>query len=956
MLWLILVLVGTSHSLCAENGSHKDRRAHWAYIAPSRAALQKVRDASWPHSPIDVFALAKMEQEGLQPSSAARREQWIRRVTFDLTGLAPTLDEIDYFLVDRSPAACDRVVDRLLASPRYGERMGLHWLDLARYADTHGYHADSHRDMWRWREWVIDTFNDNLPFDLFTIWQLAGDLLPSATLEQRIATGFNRNHMINFEGGAIADEYRTEYVVDRVVTTSTVWLGQTMLCARCHDHKYDPFTQRDFFGLYAYFNNVPEEGLDGRKGNAVPYMRTPTRSQLLALDQLAVKIAHAKAKLRDRAASSSGDQRTWERNVVGGVEQIPGPPSDVLIHYPLDETTGTRVSDVGELEKHGEVIGTPIWTDGKFDHASVFGPSIHIDLGDAAAFERIDKFSFGAWVSPTTSDEMAVLARMDDDADYRGYDLHLLGGKIGVNLVHQRDENSIRVRTTESTVRGYEWQHVMMTYDGSSKASGVKIYVDGKLQNVEIAQDNLDGTIKTDKPLHLGRRNSSAPFRGTIDDVRFYTRELSATDVAMIAGSNPIAEIVSINPASRTNTQRTSLSNFYLEKIDPQYRALKEVFDRLENRRVEFEKSVPTTMIMQEMDQQRDTYILDGGDYRYKSTKVTADIPSILPALAEAPNNRLGLARWLVEPQNPLTARVTVNRFWQIYFGEGLVRTPDNFGTRGERPTHPKLLDWLAIEFVESGWDVKHLQRQIVLSATYRQSSRVTPQLLEKDPDNRLLARGPRFRLDAEFIRDHALQVGELLAQGIGGKSVYPYQPPGLWKEISANPLEFTAQVYIQSHGEDLYRRSMYSFWKRSVPPPAMSVLGAPDREVCTVRRPRPNTPLDALVLMNDPTFVEAARGLARRMMLEAGPDLRERITHGFRLATSRRCTPAELDVLVDVLATELNSFKLGNGVAMQLLNVGESNRDDSLDVSEFAAYTIIASMILNLHETITKG
>ena len=952
----ILVLVCTAMCLCADDGSRIEPQKHWAYVAPSRPTLPKVHCVGLPHNQIDHFTLARMAVEGFEPSHAATRQQWLRRATFDLTGLPPSLDEIDRFLSDSSPTAFDRVVDRLLASPRYGERMGLHWLDLARYADTHGFHADAHRDMWRWREWVIDSLNDNLPFDQFTVWQIAGDLLPNATLEQRIATGFNRNHMINFEGGAIAEEFQTEYVVDRVVTTSTVWLGQTMLCARCHDHKYDPFTQRDFFSLYAYFNNISEEGLDGRKGNAVPYIRTPTRGQQSKLHRLVAKIARAQENLQDRAANAVDDQKLWERNLVEGVEPLPGPPSDVLLHYPLDETAGTRVSDVGVFEKHGEVEGRPFWTKGKFENAFVFGPSIYIAVGDAAAFERTDKFSCGAWVAPTTSDEMAVLARMDDDADFQGYDLHLHNGKVGVSLIHRRDDNAIRVKTTESIIRGYDWQHVMMICDGSGKASGIKIYVDGKSQKLEVEQDNLDATIKTDKPLHLGRRNASAPFRGTIDDVRFYARELSATDVALIAGSNPLAEIISIPTASRTDSQQSTLRNYFLEKIDLHYQALKKHCDRLEREQAEVEKTVPTTMVMQEREQPRETFVLDGGDYRYETTKVTPATPAILPALASAPKNRLGLAQWLVDPQNPLTARVTVNRFWQMYFGDGLVRTPEDFGTRGELPTHPELLDWLAVEFVESGWDVKHMQKLIVLSATYRQSSRVSRQQLAKDRMNRLIARGPRSRLDAEFIRDQALEVSGLLTEQIGGKSVYPYQPPGLWKEISFNPLEFTAQVYVQSRGEDLYRRGVYSFWKRSVPPPSMSILGAPDREVCTVRRPRPSTPLDALVLMNDPTFIEAARGLARRMMREAGPDYRERIAHGFRLATSRRCTPAELDVLADNFLAELKDFKSGNSTAMQLLNVGESSRDESLDVSEYTAYTIIASMILNLHETITKS
>jgi hypothetical protein len=925
---------------------------HWAYLAPIRPRLPQVSNSAWPRNAIDNFIFARLESEGLSPAAQADPARLIRRLTLDVTGLPPTPEETDAFLADQSADAYEKLVDRLLSSPRYGERMALQWLDLARYADTHGYHGDSHRDMWRWREWVIDAMNDNLPFDQFTIWQLAGDLLPDATLEQRIATGFNRNNMVNFENGAIAEEYLTEYVVDRVLTTSTVWLGQTMRCARCHDHKYDPFTQRDFYRLFAFFNNVPEQGLDGRKGNAVPYIAAPTRQQQRQLDAYRVEIAKLEKALQDRQSHDSPGQSAWERRLAKSDTMLK-PPTDMLIYYPLDEFDGEKVLDASGTGRHGRLVGSGIWISGKFGDALLCDGETYVDLGDTAALDRTGSFSVGAWLFPTTGDRLTVLARREDSPAGRGYALFLDDSKLHVNLTHSQN-NAIQVHS-KTRLALSKWHHVMVAYDGSSTAAGVKIYANGDLQPVEVTQDNLTDNIDTTAPLYLGG-GSGGNFRGMIDDVRIYARQLSAAEVGLLSGGNPIRDIVLIRRDSRSPQQADMVRKYYLENEDDSYKNLQQQLADVRRQCLEIEKHVTTTMVMQEMEQPRQAFVLDRGLYNRPLNAVTPGTPACLPPMpAGTPANRLGLAQWLVDPQNPLTARVTVNRLWQTYFGTGLVGTPEDFGTRGQYPSHPELLDWLATELIRSGWDLKHVHKLIVTSATYRQSSRVSPDQWQRDPRNRLLSRGPRMRLDAETIRDNALFISGLLYEKIGGPSVYPYQPPGLWEEVSYNPNEFTAQVYVQSHGRDLYRRSLYIFWKRAVPPPSMVVLDAPDRITCTVSRSRTNTPLQALVLMNDPTYVEASRALAQRMM-KAAANADQRIRFGFRLATSRDPNSAELQVLLDVFEQQHADYQRDPESARALLTVGESQPHDALDISELAALTTIASMILNLDEVITKN
>ncbi len=929
---------------------------HWAFVPPRRPPLPAVKNPAWPINPIDQFILARLEQEGLKPSPVADRRTLIRRASLDLTGLPPTVAEVNAFVADGKPGAYERVVDRLLASSRYGERMALQWLDLARYADTHGYHIDSQRDMWKWREWVVNAFNRNLPFDQFTVQQLAGDLLPNATIEQKIATGFNRNHPINFEGGAIPEEYAAAYIFDRIDTTSTVWMGLTMRCAQCHDHKYDPLTQKEYYRFYAFFNNVPEQGLDGQKGNANPFMKVPTPEQQSELAVDTKKVGELEEAVKARAAATAPAQADWQKTALALLDKVPPVTTGLAAHYALNETSGIELHDAANKQPIATVKGKAVWATGKVGGALSFDGDTSVDLGTGISFERTDKFSYGAWVYPTSKESMTVLSRMDEEDGYRGWDMFLIDGKVYVHLIHKWTENALRI-ASKNPIEVNQWTHLFVTYDGSSKAGGLKLYVNGKPAEVEVTHDTLTDSIKTAKPVLIGRRHPSSPFKGMIDEVRIYNRELSVEEVAQLAGFDVIREILATAETKRSPEQKTALAGYYLEHQDAPYQKLTAELTDWRKKQTDLDNAIPTTMVMQEMDKPRDTVILLRGQYDQKGAIVTAGTPAALtPLVATLPRNRLGLARWLVSPSHPLTARVAVNRYWQLYFGTGLVRTAENFGTQGERPSHPELLDWLATEFIRTGWDVKAMQRLIVTSAAYRQSSRVTREWMERDPENRLLARGARFRLPAEMVRDGALAISGLLVEKIGGPSVKPYQPLGLWEDISFGA-GFSAQKFEQDHGDALYRRSMYTFWKRTCPPPSLQVFDAPEREFCMVRRSVTNTPMQALALMNDPTYVEASRKFAEWIMTEPRTIApRDRIDHAFQLALARPAKSAEVQVLLDVYTRQIDRFRKHRDAALKLLAVGESKRDERLDPVQLAAWSAVASVILNMDETIVKG
>jgi hypothetical protein len=704
---------------------------HWAYEAPQRPELPPVKNTAWPKNAIDRFILSTLEDEGLQPSLEASKERLLRRVTLDLTGLPPTILELQAFLEDNSPNAYDAVVDRLLASPRYGERMAWEWLDAARYADSNGYQGDQDRTMWPWRDWVVRSLNENMPYDRFTIEQIAGDLLPEATKDQKLATAFNRNHMINGEGGRIAEENRIEYLMDQTETLSTVWLGLTMTCARCHDHKFDPLKQREYYQLLAYFNQTPVDGV-GRGGQTKPVLDFATPKHAERRKELAAEFDAVTKRIREK-------------------EQ---------------------------------------------------------QLRDAAAIEKDGKY--------------------------------------------------------ESTL----------------------------------------------PPL--------------------------------------IESALRKGPGDRAEQNRQELIAHFKDR-EPDYIKLLNELEKARVKRNDYVKTIPQVMIMEELPQPRETFVLTRGAYDKPTDKVAAGVPAVLNRLpADASANRLSLAKWLVDPANPLTARVTVNRYWQMFFGTGLVKTVEDFGVQGESPSHPELLDWLATEFVRTGWNVKALHRLIVTSATYRQSSKVTPALWERDSENRLLARGPRYRLPSWMLRDQALAVSGLLVDKRGGPPVKPYQPEGIWEEAT-----FGKIGYKQDDGEALYRRSLYIFWRRIVAPTMF--FDTASRQVCTVKAVRTNTPLHALAVMNDTTYVEAARALAQRVLEQASAAPEARVELAFQAAALRRPTAEELKILLGNLDKLRASFAKDKPAAEKLLAVGQAPRNKNLDPIEHAALASLCTLILNLDEVLNK-
>ena len=968
---------------------------HWAFIPPTRPAVPAVTDPKWVRNPIDAFVRERLDREGLKPSPEADRATLLRRVTLDLTGLPPTLAELDAFLADKSANAYEKVVDRLLRSPRWGERMAFPWLDAARYADSNGYQTDLQRNMWRWRDWVIDAFNRNMPYDQFVIEQLAGDLLPDATLDQKIATGFNRNHRGNAEGGIVAAEYAVEYVVDRVDTTATVFLGLTLGCARCHNHKYDPVTQKEFYQLFAYFNNVPEHGRARRVGNSPPFIAAPLPDQRVQLKQLDDQLAAAEsayAKLQPELARA---QRTWERTLDASQPMAWAPAHGLVAYYPLDGDLTAPVLVPPPPEKKPlapeQTPAAPAppaqpsapasprtpppglnavrFVEGRLGQAASFDGSGFIQGGDVTGFashvdERTvsydDAYSIAAWIHPTAPTG-AIVTKVEDDwskiddlaPDPVGHGLSLRDGKVRFNYSADIDE-AIRLQT-ERTVSLNEWHHVTVTYDGSRWASGVTIYVDGNPWKWQVLIDDLNNPAPAGarrEPLRIGAGGGPQNrFRGQIDEVRVYSRALSAAEVAVLADLSSISAIAAIPEAQRTPAQIDKIRDYFLNDAAPaRIREARTRLTELKARRDALYQSFPTVMVMEEMPTPRESHLLIRGAYDRPGETVTPTLPAALVSSATTyPPNRLGLARWLVDPANPLTARVTVNRFWQLYFGVGLVKTAEDFGSQGEAPSHPELLDWLATEFVRTGWNVKGLQKTIVMSAAYRQASPISQELLAKDPENRLLARGPNVRLSADIIRDQALAMAGLLTDKVGGPSVKPYQPEGLWSEVGGGA------TYVQDHGDALYRRSLYLFWKRTVPPPAMANFDASSREAHVVKPVVTNTPLQALNLMNDVTFLEAARVFAQRVMKEGGANPTARIGYAFRLATARAPKPAELAILADAFSENLEVFAKKPDAALKYVSYGEYPRDPQLSVSELAAYTTVTSLILNLNETVMK-
>ncbi len=935
-------------------------KPHWSFIRPELPELPLVTQQDWVQNPIDQFVLARLENENLTPSAEAGKARLLRRVTFDLTGLPPTLEEIDTFLADTAANAYEKVVDRLLASSHYGERMAMDWLDVARYADSHGYHADGYRMMWPWRDWVIKAFNENLPFDQFVTWQMAGDLLPDATQEQVLATGFHRNHPASSESGIVPEEYRLENVFDRTNTTAKALLGLTLECARCHDHKYDPISQKEYYQFSAFFNNVDELGMVANDGNTAPTIP-------LMKEEVAEKVAYIRGKIATQEQKLARHaQQVLKQQEVKKVKINPDFLRQGLVgHYALDKIVGEQTPNLAN-SRHSATLGGDVEVvPGEQGNALRFNSEYEfLSLEAVGDFERTDPFSMGVWVYPEVREDYTVIMGNagGKNSHWRGYELFLDSmNRVSVRLTHGLPDHCLYV-TTIDEIPVKAWSHLMFTYDGSSQAAGIKIYINGKLLPVRVRYDRLyksirtiDDTLKVEAhAVRVGRSYQGdldiGLFQGAIDEIRVYGRLLTGLEVAGVAGNQFWKALPN---AQLSQNEQALLSAYYLHHQDPEYRQMAHELKALRVEEHAALDTVPEVMVMREMNPPRKTYVLDRGMYDAPKEEVhPGTLARVLPFSKDLPPNRLGLACWLLNPENPLMARVIVNRYWHLFFGRGIVSTLEDFGNQGALPTHPELLDWLAVQFVASGWDVKTLLRLIVTSATYRQSSQASKALMERDPRNELLARGPRHRLPAEMIRDNALAASGLLVEKIGGPSVKTYQPEGLWSKTHFSRLLVN---YEPDQGDKLYRRSMYTFIRRTAPPPTMTVLDASDRSMCIVRRQTTSTPMQALLMLNEPQLLEASRLIAERVMEEGGSSIADQLNHAFRLLTSRRLTAKELPLMLALYEEEYKKYLDDEAGAAALLQVGDYPRNTALTLPKVAALTVVANIMMNYDEVYTK-
>ena len=927
---------------------------HWSLIAPSRPAVPKKMDA-WARNPIDQLVLNKLAEKGLKPNPQEQKARLFRRLSFDLTGLPPTPSELDLFLKDKSPAAYERAVDRMLQSDSCAEQFARNWLDAVRYADTQGIHHDHARSIWPYRDWVIAAFKANMPFDQFTIEQLAGDLLPGATMDQKIASGYNRLLPTTGEGGAIPEEYAAIYAKDRADTTTAVWLGLTVGCATCHDHKFDPITMKDFYSMTAFFRNSTVPALDsGANGNTAPMLFVPAKGDRPGWAQLEVSLEKQKQLIDKRKREAKTDFESWLSQSATNLPDDSHP--DLLL--PLTEAEGTCLGKAGAetVEWPGESETKP----GPFGTGRLVSSGLAVQKAEPT-FTRTGQATYGALIYVEEKPSGAILSRMDKSAGFRGWDLWLSEGRPSVHIIDQWPEQTLKI-TAKSALKAGRWHHLMAVFDGQLKgAEAISLYVNGRKAEVEVNNNNLGSNIVANVPLRLGGRSEGTNASDTLSggkvflqDFRFYNQALGPVQIARLAARGLVLDFLATNTEKRANEQTNLVYNLYLTAYDGPSQKLQNELAPLRAQESEFRARGATTLIMEEkQDSEPVAYTLIRGNYASKGEKVSAAIPQALPAMdPDNPRNRLGLARWILSADNPLTARVTVNRVWSQFFGIGIVETTEDFGVKGSRPSNQELLDWLALEFKESKWDFRHLVKTIVMSATYRQSEAISPEKLERDPANKLFARGPHLRLDAEQIRDQALAASGLLVSKVGGPPVKPYQPEGVWEAVAMK--DSNTRVYMQDHGESLYRRSLYTFWKRTAPPPSMEILNAPSRDVFCTRRDRTDTPLQAFVTMNDPEFVEAARQLAARA-IHAASNFNERLDLVTELLLARKMNGQERKVVQRLLDKSLAAYQHDTAAAESLVSVGDSKPDEKLPRAEFAAWTLVASEIMNLDEALTK-
>jgi hypothetical protein len=937
---------------------------HWAFAPVQEPAIPPVQQQGWARNDIDHFILKKLQENALSPSGEADRETLIRRLSFDLTGLPPSLEEIDAFVQDTSADAYEKLADRLLASSSYGERMAAHWLDVARYADSDGYLDDKHRDFSPWRDWVIEAFNQNMPYDQFVTLQLAGDLLPDAGREEILPTAFNRLNKKNSEAGIVFEEYRLEYVADRTNTLGKAFLGISLECARCHDHKFDPISQEDYYSMFAFFNNTSEIGTpvygpDQTPGPALLLGDEKTDTQIRALEEFIRKQSANLADLQNDSEFESWykKQQNLENTLQRSLLQ------SLQAYYPLDNFT--RLDDKKQQSANQRDAAKPatlneaVIREGRQGKAFFISDYSAMALGEKVGwFGRDDPFSIDFWIYPdTTYAESNIFTHCEDfRLGLKGYSLYLRDNRLQFIMAHSWPQNALQV-LSEEALPPKTWSRISLTYDGSSRAEGVSLYLNGQQLSVETEADNLYKGILYEpdihtygfRGLHWGMRDKMDPMINSgIDEIRVFDRQLSALEVAYLTQPEQSRAKLQ-NPSA---AELAMVQDYYFNRHANQSQKA-----ALRQKRTELTRlmnSIPEIMVIGDLPEGRKTYLLERGMYNQPAYEVEPDVPESIfpfPKDGSLPPNRLGLARWMFMEDNPLTARVIVNRIWQLHFGQGLSKTTEDLGNQGALPTHPELLDYLAVWLREHDWDIKALHKLIVTSATYRQSSRITPELLEQDPENSLLARAPRYRLTAEMIRDNALAVSDLLVDKIGGPSVYPYQPEGLWDELSNKSWRYP---YLQKAGDGLYRRSIYTIWKRTSPPPSMLIFDLPQRGECTVRRIPTSTPLQALVLLNDPQYVEAARAVAEKVIKQES-SLEKRLHSTFRLITGRAPQSLEMELLQDFYAEEYEKFENAPQDRKDFLQIGEMPADPGLDPNALAAMSVIANSIMNTDEATTR-
>ncbi len=940
-------------------------QSHWSFaplaLGPPPAVSAALPAGVGARNPIDQHVFAGLGAKQRAPQPEADPGTLIRRVTFDLTGLPPTPADVEAFTADRDPRAYERLVDRLLTSPRYGERMAVDWLDVARYADSYGFQVDRERDMWPWRDWVIQAFNVNLPWDKFVTWQLAGDLLPDATAEQRLATGFNRLHPQESEGGSVEEEYRVNYINDRVTTFGTAFLGLTLECARCHDHKFDPISQKDFYRFFAFFDDIDEAGLYSFFTQSVPTpsMRVPDPGVERHIADAARVVDAATARLQALRDSRRAAFVAW----LAAGDMAPAVPGDQIAHFdfevreltpkpeaPADDSptvpAGRRIPPFrfASTVYEDEYAGTTAENESLADRGGMVlkltgDHAVTTPVGD---FGRDDPFSVSLWLRTPDRKERAVVmhrSRAWTDAGSRGYELLIEEGRLKWSLIHFWPGDAISIRARESLPLN-EWVHVTVTNDGTSRAAGLRLFVNGEPAGVDVIRDNLTKDIRGGggDTIALGERFRDRGFRdGLVDDLRVFERALLPIEAREIVSPGVLAALRKGVAGDRATAEREMLFDYYLANHDDVYRAQVAEVARVRAELTCLVTDAMEVMVMQELAQPKTAYVLKRGEYDQRGDVVEPGTPDFLPPFpAGAPRNRLGLAQWLTDAQHPLLARVTVNRFWQSLFGLGLVKTTEDFGSQADRAEYPVLLDWLAAEFIRSGWDVKALLRTIVTSHTYRQRSFGGAELMADDPENRLLARGPRYRLPAEMIRDHALAVSGLLVDRVGGPPVFTYDLPESFKPAPAGK------------GEQLYRRSLYTFWRRNGPAPMLEAFDVPKRVVCVVKRDTTNTPLHAFVLLNGPQFVEAARVLAESLH-RAGDGRREAIAAGAHVRLlGRPAGIAEMAILLRLYDEQLAWYRDHPAEAEAYLKTGDTPRDAALPAPEVAAATTLVNTLMN--------